>query len=418
MVDVLVISFLREMATGVSIASTTILLCICYYKLVSGFFSNVVMHRLTKASFNLKIGDIADIWLSYFIGIICYLYIAFNHIMFKNILPFQLDFGTIVPNEAIIFVGFSLLYLGRIISKFQGVFYGRLHFSASFIPTTLLMFAYAIIVVINSIKNLNAGSSKTVYICVEIFINLFQCFRDGIYNYLGYFGDFAVCSILGTLFLATIGELLLSGFGSRSRTLLAASEKLPSDFKTLTGVSCDIVDKIYEIFEGKEVKSIKCATRSLRLLSDIEEYIYKQYKDMHGEDGIEVDYRLLKAPEETALGYYTNAIMSLQPSLGDIVRKRKKAIEDFKNTYSKNLEKLETLGKSQMLNYRDYNFSESVFLITEYTNGAKNLLIVAKDTSPRMSRVGLYTEEPYIIDTFANAFDYAWKNSEKKMHKW
>lgn len=60
---------------------------------------------------------------------------------------------------------------------------------------------------------------------------------------------------------------------------------------------------------------------------------------------------------------------------------------------------------------REYDLGRMAFLLVEYTNEEKCLMLIVLDTGPRRNRIGLYTEEGYIIEAFGNLFDCAWKDS-------
>ena len=72
---------------------------------------------------------------------------------------------------------------------------------------------------------------------------------------------------------------------------------------------------------------------------------------------------------------------------------------------------LKGLETDDMVEVKDFYFGELRFLIVEDSSGGKKLLFSARDRGPMMNRVGLYTEEPYIVESFANLFDNTWSKS-------
>jgi hypothetical protein len=63
-------------------------------------------------------------------------------------------------------------------------------------------------------------------------------------------------------------------------------------------------------------------------------------------------------------------------------------------------------------NTRECDMGNLDFIILIYSDGKKEILFLVKDTSPRTKRVGLLSNERYLIDLFEILFDNAWNQAK------
>ncbi len=368
-----------------------IVLGVALFKIVSGFLNNVVIRRLTKASFKLDIISIMDLWFSYYISMVSY-FVIYPYI------PIDRN-----PHIALIF-GLGLVYFGRIETKFRGVFYGKLHFTALFILGFIFIF-------LNAIFTVTSSSYFHELMVTQII------------DYINKYNELLLWSAVGTGVLATLGEAILLFLPSNSKGLLTSSEKIPSDFKTITGIQCnknlnnlytelkgkhsEIKDKLNELLSEENLISVKYATRYLGLVEALDKYISESTNN--------VKYFVLKLPKRLALDSYEQTVNERHPSIDLFTKERTEDIENFKNIYRIRSAVLSAYSHLKMIDWMDeYNFGNISFIICEYPEQVRKLMIFVRDTGPRNERIALYSEEPYIIEMFSNIFDAGWKMDDGK----
>ena len=217
-----------------------------YIWLVSGFLSDVFISRLTKASFEIAPRCIVDLWFGYFLGMLVFSYIVHQFVKYKVL---EID-----PTSEIlvVIIGLTFLYLGRIVTKNKGIFYGRLHFSILFIVGSLFF-------VLNSlIMWANLSGDGVQYI---------TSFLDRITSTLIFIQSSIKPIFLGTLILSTVGELCLyQQQHKHPRSLLAVSEKFPSDFMVITGKNGIREKSNLMLGENEDRISMKCVTKSCTMV--------------------------------------------------------------------------------------------------------------------------------------------------------
>lgn len=120
-----------------------ILIAFIYIFLVSGFLSDVFISRLTKASFEIAPRNIIDLWFGYFLGMLVFSYIVHQFVKYNAL---DIDSSSEI---LVVIIGLTFLYLGRIVTKNKGIFYGRLHFSSLFILGSLFFVLNSLIMWIN-----------------------------------------------------------------------------------------------------------------------------------------------------------------------------------------------------------------------------------------------------------------------------
>lgn len=199
-----------------------------YYLFINRFLNRVAISRLAKSSFRLEIPDILDLTTAYIIASLACLYILFSNLKsdtdgskYINILGiFAVDCDS-KHMVVLISIIISILFIGRIITKVQGVSYGRLHFSSIFVASSLYM-SYDII-------NSFIDSTHTPQI---LYVSLF----NKINGFVDFFDPFKIHLFAGILFLALFCEMGLSLFPPTSKSISVVLDKFPSDLKVITGI--------------------------------------------------------------------------------------------------------------------------------------------------------------------------------------
>jgi len=304
-------------------AVSAIFVSLAYYKLISGFLSDVTIRRLTKTTLDLSLIGFLDLFFGYTFGISAFVIIYFYKISVDPLFE--------INNVLFISSGFGLLYIGRILTKQQGSIFGKLHFSSLFITV------FAIILVqIVSTADLNF---EKIYSVIENFTYIFDNNKTHI--------------LFGSLLLATLGEFILSCLPPTPKSLLSVSDKFPSDFKVICGVHPlfrqkynlikDIIKrspgsfselgdrsairaKLKDIFEDQTIVEAKCVSKTLMLAEDLARFI--QY---HHKNGRKIKCKILFAPPEKAIDDYVRGLNRRPISIGIII----KSLFDKNNTLDK-----------------------------------------------------------------------------------
>ena len=254
-----------------------ILISVIYILLVSGFLSDVYISRLTKASFEIDPCTILDLWFGYLLGMFLFLYLVHQ---FARYTAFDMDLSSEI---LVLIIGLTFLYLGRIVTKNKGIFYGRLHFSSLFILGSIFF-------VLNSCIMWTTLEGEGVQYITSLL--------DSIRSNLIFIHSSIPPIAIGTLVLSTVGELgLYTQQHKHPRSLLAISEKFPSDFMVITGKN-GIKKQANQMFgKNEDIKSMKCVTKSCTMVEDIEgsiRRVYKEQKEKEGKKKIKLDYKIIK----------------------------------------------------------------------------------------------------------------------------
>lgn len=399
-------------------ATGGVIYSLLFYRILSGFLYDVTLRRLAKASFNLTRVDILDLSIAYFIAILSfifiYLFIQHNILTDNPISNKLIEYILSISKESFGIYGIILIFLGRVLTRKQGAFYGKLHFSSIFISSSiLLVFDF----IIQGRFNFSDFASNISLLSISHFMATSYQIIMAFINLL-YGGPIShsllSLSIVGTVVLSTIGESYLSILPPDVKSVLAVTEKFPTDFKVITGVNIrydKIRHTIDSMFEGRII-SVKCVTKTLVWIDLLEENIRKQQiLNPTFPNKLRLDYRILKAPKDTALDDYKETIEALPYSFAHITQYGKQICDEAKDEYDLRSEALAYLQDINYLSARNYYFKDIVYLITEDQLGSKKLLYLVKDRSAINSRVGLYTEQPYIIELFENIFENAWTDA-------
>ncbi len=366
--------------------------------------NDVTLRRLTKASFNINNLSIIDLLLAYFIGMISFLFIYYYC---YNPQSYISCIGS--PSSVAIF-GLLLLFCGRIITKRQGVFFGKMHYSMIFVSSAILLILDTIIKCKLTLSDF--GSNFGIATMEKIFnqsYNVSTNYLELLYSSRNSWQDsLFFISFAGSLVLAIIGEAYLASSGPSPKSLLAVAEKFPSDFTVITGVynGHDNIQKLLkDNFEKDVIVKIKCVTKSLVFVELIGDHLISQSITY---PNTQFDYRILKSPKDRALDDRMRALLDLPFSLTNSLKNRKTLYNEFEHEYNVREAYLNELIQRYNVRVNDYYFGETMFLIMENSLGVQKLLFLIKDRGNMNNRVGLYTESQYIIDMFSMLFENAW----------
>jgi len=225
-------------------------------------------------------------------------------------------------------------------------------------------------------------------------------------------GSFAV----GSIVLATVGEFVLSILPPTNRSLVSVMEKLPSDFKIITGMQeCGkynlrshlgqeikghhhgVTDRLKLILLKKDINQILCFSKSLWIVervSEIEEEFEKDFSK---------NVKVIKLPDEIAIRKLAKQAYEGYPSLDSLLGKR--AVE-FDESWEDYIERLYILDRYLC---EDFDIGDLRFILTEYNDGSMCIMFLTRDLGPIGNIVGMYSEEPYIIENYYNLFENIWR---------
>lgn len=364
-----------------------------YLLLIDGFMNNITFSRLTKASFKLNAFSIINLWAAYLVSAILFIYLYSEVPTFLNIAP-----PSELATSDIVLISLVAIYIGRIITKNSGVFYGRVYYS------TLL--AFASLIFMFNLFLIKGSSNLTVGYLIELVFGF-------VHENSFVIGGVIPC----TLILATAGETILSISRPTKRTLMCVSEKLPSNFLIATGLQHSglvsirqevlgnhhgTVDKLREMLTPYEIKQIKCFTRSLWIVEKIEKIAKEKKIDLGKEN-----FKIVKLPDEVARKSFAADACNRSPSIDYLLKRRQL---EFNEDYKDYLKRCDSLYKYDV---REYDIGDLRFAIVEYSDNTKKMMIFTKDTSPIGNIVGAYSDEAYVLQMFANIFDITWQIAGK-----
>lgn len=383
-----------EAIITVLILTTSIpLVVFIYFIILSGWFS-IFIARLTKVSFQMTITHTIDLLVAYCFGMIAFIYILYPFI-FPDSLAIDkssMGFISLFDKNMIIFSGIIVLYIGRIVSHQEGSFYGKIHFSSLFIISSLVF----LVNVMRLLKdqNLDISSLTSIFnLIYDISKILVELLRQGIYLFSQIYKQF----FIGSIIVSTLGEFALCHIETKPRSLIAASEKLPSNLILVNSIN----NKLDEMFDEKAILlSMKCITKSCTMPAYIKPKIdqeIEKYKTYEGVKGIRPIYKIIRSPFEEVTESFRNR--GETSKLKEYLKKYK-IVNDLKKD-----------GKIDLI---EYNFNDLRMLILKFNNFCEKMLIITTDKGPRQTKVGLYTEEPTAICLFSDIFDRAWEENRNK----
>lgn len=413
------------------ITSIVILFAFFYYLIVSSFLEDVVLQRLTKASFDQSVGDCFDLFFSYILGMVFYSYVIF--FTNANINDTLIPVGN--PNHNIAYIvpfGLGLLYTGRIITRKAGVFYGKLHFASIFLSA-----AFALGVDATRLLSQSDGPLFSTDLIDSIIVKHLTDFWSFL---LGNDYQFIVWVAVGAFVLSTIGERFLARDMPVERSLLSVSHKFPSDIKFTTGSYNNESNVESKLFHGAtdieirrmlndDLVEIKCATKSLSYIKYIKNAAINHEKTrcqiLRSPLSFVIRDRLNpKNYDRYSIRQFLQYSSLIIVAIFDLIQGR-----PIDLGFSRYDEKTKIIIKrnyfSDVRDYwiplikngaegRNHYFGELRFILTKNGSGQKRILFLVKDISPSKTRIGLYSAEPYITEHFEALFDRAWDSCESK----
>jgi|GEM_PF-3016119 len=403
---VIIFTFLAQVINLVCDILGPLALLLITFGIISGFLNDVTLRRLTKASFNLNTLGALDLMLAYFIGMLAFLFIFYYcNLNYNNICSDS--------SKGVAILGLLLLYAGRIISKRQGVFYGKLHFSTIFISTSILLIFD--ILIKSKLNITDFGSNLSIGTFMRLMNQTYHIFEDYInilYANNHFVDSFFIISLIGAIILATVREGYLAITRPNSKSLLAFSDKFPSDLKVITGIHTkkDNIEKTLDDMFNDEIIKIRCATRSLVAFDIIKDHIRSQYNNnLRKKSGHrnKLDYIILKCTKKQAFDDKLEAICQLPFSFTNSMKNRNKLFTDFVEEYEKREKSLNDFVARNIVKSINHYLGEAVFIIVENRSGTQKILLIVKDKGVINNRVGLYSESPYFIEIFLTIFDNA-----------
>jgi hypothetical protein len=384
---------LENIAQGVELSLVTVVFTLIYFLVIDGIETSVCLPRLTKASFKLDFYSILQLWAGY--SIACFIF----YIIYYSLT--SLSDPTIVKDVQLIdelVLGFFVIFLGRIVTKHHGVVQARLFY------TTFLSSAFLLLFIRLFPKYNEGGVPGLGDFLIE--------FSHNISPFISYF-------LVGSFVMATAGELILSAAPPTKRSLVNVLEKLPSDAKTVTGLQeCGrslgshlveeirgnhhgVKDKLIKILVRKEIKQILCFSKSLWIverISELESDLNKDYREK---------VKVIKLPDDVAVRKMAERAYEGYPSIDSVLGKE--AIE-FDESWNKYVARSDILKKFHFI---DYDIGDLRFIITEYADGSRCIMFLTRDKGPIGNIIGMYSEEPHIIETYYKLFNDIWELKQK-----
>lgn len=378
----------NELVISLVVPIFAIILSFCYFKLTEEIYNNSIIRRLVCPCSGFNRREIFDRFMAYLMGF------TFYSLIYINVLSSLIQ--PINSKSAVALIIFVLLFLGRWIANIKGTYYGKAHFSALFA----------------------SSSFATIFSLFNVFGNGYESLNEYFMYYINFFDDFKIISIVGCFILATIGELLLSRYDIKTKSILGIIENIPNIFRIISGdnlkldINTGVIksdtklnEAINKIISIEEVSEIKVASKTLGLV----EVIITTLSSLYNYKNKKVKIKILKAPQNLVFRDYVESIMIIK----DITRINTSSeilIKNFLNSYQIRLHLITNPPSYMDLQTHDYYFGNYQFIITEYINGGKNLLILFRDPIS-LRTIGLSAEDPLVINIFENAFNDAWKIS-------
>lgn len=364
-----------------------------YYNLIEGLTNDVYIKRLIRASIKLDRYAFLDLSLAYFIGFLLYLILLIN----LGIVSYSNDSSDSKSIIPIIFAVLTILYLGRIISNRKGAFFGKVHYTALLVSSSFLMMSKLASEILLPILAGKLTFSGVYLLTVEWTEELISFLWDT---------NCIIMASIGVFLLSTIGELVLSKMPHNPKSLLGISEHIPNFFIVVGQET--FLSTYNSMIRDEKLIAIKSTTTSLWAIENLDHEIFHNIRN--------VDYRFLMTSKEETMERIKKEIWESNSIRIDYLtsKNRKSGLFfDFIKEYEMRHHLLVSLLNRNLINARRYNFGTSIYIITKYSDKHSKLLIFLSDLDLRKRRIGLLTEEPFIIDVFENAFDLSWDKGER-----
>jgi hypothetical protein len=358
---------------------------------------NLILNKMSKiynVNFSSNLFHLVDLLLGYLIGsfFIAYAIKDIFDVFFIN-MPHYNPLDSQLNLDAVAFSSVMFCYASRIISKRHGYLRGKQLFSY-LSSIAILMYFINTSVRIYVDRN-TSGSITLLKLFTDFYGVLINSYVSNTTEILEYFSKIKLLILIGSLVTASIGELFILFLKSHFRTIPIAQEKLPHDFELI--ITDKLPDAMKTLLENSTIKSLKITSRSLITCEILYENIKKLTKR---NDLIEI---IIIAPEfNIPCAEFGVKKTTLHSDISNKKKKMKYKLyleegEELKKRYMK----LDELVANKRVRWIKEDINDFRMILV---NNNKILLIVdaGDDTD---TKIGLYSEEPYVVETWKKLFD-------------
>lgn len=389
---------------------------VIFFNIFTGYFINTIILKLVKPSFEYSIENSIDLAISYFVSLVIFLQLISPFIPIPNV-SVPLDSQKYI----IMCFGLALIYFGRFTTRINGVSYGMTHYIGLFILSSFYGFVASGIWLLDKINHANGLNAKDL---IDISNILWIGYLDFISESVNHNMSYGIGFILGIVAISTLGEYYLGGYTNypltapNKRSLMQVIDKLPSDFEIITGKS-DTIAKLDCILNTKKsgigIKSLRCITKSCTLVENIYN-VDEKYGTLRGNPNCMC--KIIKCNDHNFYADLNKSVENLPIPWNFIMDKDYnyfEGVNEYRDRiYNIRLKLDRDLG-SKHIEIENCYLDELRYAIFECDNGQYKMLIISKEKSPfRPSRVGLYTEQIYIINEFIKLFDSLWHEIKQR----
>lgn len=319
--------------------------------------------------------------------------------------------------------GLTLIYFGRFTTRINGISYGKSHFIGLFILSSFYGFVASGLWILDKMDH---AMKFNIGALIELVNILWMKYLSIFSESLDHTVSYAIGFTLGLFALSTFGEYYLGGYINcplttpDKRTLMQIIDKLPSDFEIITGNvrTIDKLDAMINPKNGSKVKSMRCITKSCTLIEDIynvdEKYEYKKLRD-----NPYCACRIIKCTDHDLYDDFIKSLDNLPIPWNQIIDKEYeyiKSVDEYRERiYNIYLKLKPKDGLKNNVEIESFYLDELRYVIFEYDDRKYKMLIISKEKALfRPSRVGIYTEQIYIISEFIELFDSLWQEVKRQ----
>lgn len=375
---------------------------IIYILLISGFIASIT-GRLTSANFELGFWKTLNLIMAYAVGSLLFSYIF--HQFFKYELINQEKFtgiDIIMP-----FIALSFCYFTRVITRRNGHTSGRLYLS---IVTAIA----SLIFILNSLGPLISLTEIHISFENELKMTIIEL-NDNLLTRINttvlFLKDWILPLVVGSFLMAIVGEFVVYYLiNPNVRSVPAILEKFPSDFSVITGNN-NIKKKMENMTSQEKVHSIKCITNTYKAFEIIHSNLEDQFRKPS--DIEKTDYRIIgSSVEEIDKHINDTSFLNFGKIAGKIC---KNVLPNQYDNYvtGKNKEIVERISKlnrmqdAGKIEYVEASFGKFRMLIVN------DIEIIFTVMTGNNEKIGVYTQEKYIIQLCINLFEESWKRATK-----
>lgn len=363
---------------------------ISYIKIVSGFTASITQ-KLTSANFEWNLNKIRRLTIGYGGGSLLFSYIFHQFFKYNLINQNFFDANLIMP-----IIALSFCYLARVITRRNGHISGKIYLNSI---TAIASFIFLI-------NTFGALTNSGIEYQFDTFIIEFQnnlLFR--ISATLLFIKEWIVPLVTGSFLMAFIGEIVVFYLINPSvRSVPSVLEKFPSDFSVITGNN-NIENKMKKMTSRKCVHSIKCITNTYKVFDVIHSNLEDQWRKLPDEKNS--DYRIIGSSTKEINKYINDTnFRNFGKIIGPIYKtilKNKCNISTREKEISNRISKLKRMQDEGRIKHVEASFGKFRMLIV---NDNEVMFTVFSGTD---EKIGLYTEEKYVIQLCINLFEDSWE---------